>query len=125
MNKNMILFIDKFGRTIMGEIAEENVSSYTIKNPGVIHIAQDAQTKRFNFQVLPLILFELLDVDATKFYNIKFNKEDISVLTTDNNQLVKVNQAFINQYDAMFTALANGLKQENNSEANINTLEVK
>ena len=125
MNKNIILFIDKFGRTIMGEIAEENVSSYTIKNPGVIHITQDAQSKRFNFQVLPLILFELLDVDTTKFYNIKFNKEDISVLTTDNNQLVKVNQAFVNQYNAMFTALANGLKQENTTESNINTLEVK
>ena len=119
MNKNIILFIDKFGRTIMGEIFEETDNSLTIKNPGIIHISQDAGTKQFNFQVLPLILFELLDINNTKFYNIKVNKDEISILTTENNSYVQINEAFIKQYNAMFTALANGLKPQSSDTNNI------
>lgn len=124
MNKNIILFLDKFGRTVIGEIFEENENDLIIKNPGIINITQDAQSKRFNFQVLPLILFEIVNVDTTKFYNVKFNKSDISILTTENNNYVEVNSAFVSQYEAMFNALANGLKS-NIPETNDNVLEVK
>ena len=124
MNKNIILFLDKFGRTVIGEIFEENENDLIIKNPGIINITQDAQSKRFNFQVLPLVLFEIVNVDTTKFYNVKFNKSDISILTTENNNYVEVNSAFVSQYEAMFNALANGLKS-NIPETNDNVLEVK
>ena len=128
MEKNIIIFIDKFGRTLMGEVIDENVCSIQVKNPGVIHISQNAQNKGFNFQLLPLILFEIVDVSSTKSYITKFNKEDISILTTDGEHRVKANETFIKQYNTIFDALANGLQTAEKSQEvqqQPNILEVK
>ena len=128
MEKNIILFIDKFGRTLIGELIAENVCSIQVKNPSVIHISQNAQNKRFDFQLLPLILFEIIDVATTKSYVARFDKEDISILTTDGEHRVKVNEAFIKQYNTIFDALAKGLQtaeNNQNTQQQPNILEVK
>lgn len=110
-NKN-ILFIDKFGRTILGEVINENEKTLKIKNPGIIHISQDAQTHRFNFQVLPMVLFELIDVENTKECNLIIEKDNISIIMNENDEPIIPNKIFVQQRDNIFNALAKGLKNQ-------------
>ena len=56
---NYITFIDNAGRTIFGEVAEENDISIAVKNPVMIMVNQQ-QNGQMAVQLFPLFFQELL-----------------------------------------------------------------
>lgn len=109
MNK-IIIYNDKIGRTLIGEIANETETTVTIRNPSVMQIMQHPVTKEISMQLLPLILYELLDIENTKSYSIVYNKNDIDILRNgeNENEYLSPAQKFIDIRKTIFDKLADG-----------------
>jgi hypothetical protein len=73
------VFFDSVGRTILGEKieADSNESTFTIKNPAVVHIVPNQQSGQLQLQILPLFFKEFLaDKNDATFW--KYNRNQIT-----------------------------------------------
>ena len=119
----MIIFFDNIGRTIIGSIQSETDDKITVANPCAVQIGQHPATKEITMQLLPMVLFELIDIDNTKSYSIEFNKNNISILKDHHGEYAPVADKFIKIRKALFDRLENGtlseiMKQAQNSNTN-------
>ena len=136
MNKTIIYF-DRIGRTLMGEVINTTDNTITVKNPCVFQIQQVQRTpndKEFNIQLLPITLFEVTNIHETKSYNIEYDKKNIEILTNEDGSYVKPSDNFIKIREGMFGKLSDGTfekmlqdknLQSNNSNSQPETIEVK
>ena len=61
MSKKIITFIDPIGRTIIGEEVSLTKEKLKVKNPAIIHVAQNNQTGQLQVQTLPLFFREFIN----------------------------------------------------------------
>jgi hypothetical protein len=61
--QNLVTFIDHIGRTIVGEQVSSTKDSIKVKNPAIIHVAQNNQTGQIQVQTLPLFFREFINPD--------------------------------------------------------------
>ncbi|NDG29123.1 hypothetical protein EB118_03360 [bacterium] len=96
---NITTFIDHIGRTLVGELVEENDTHIVVKNPAIIHV-QPTQTGQLNVQTIPLYFREFIsDKNKNDGTSWKFNKATIvqGVNIENDGRLV-------DQYNRLFAA---------------------
>lgn len=121
-----IIFFDRIGRTITGEVSKENDVEITIKNPCVFQISPNPQTREFNMTLLPVVLFELIN-PKTKSYEITYCKNNIEILKNEDGSYVEPTEHFINARENMFNKLSSGEFEKivnNKSDSNKSTPEI-
>ena len=103
--KDLVVFLDTIGRTIIGERTSETEEHVSVKNPAVVNIvpqqAQDPNTgqtvQRMALQLFPVFFKEFL-ADKEEDVVFAYNKKNISLSESDIVLDFKVNI----QYEQMF-----------------------
>ena len=52
-DKNLVVFVDNIGRTIVGEDVNSDDNAWTIKNPSIVHVQPNPQTGQMTVQLIP------------------------------------------------------------------------
>lgn len=90
------VIIDSMGRTILGEVVEDDGETLTLNNPIIMHF-QAMQNGQLNLQLFPLFFFELIDA----------NSRDINRWCWDKRAIVfgkvKLTQDILDRYEAINT----------------------
>jgi hypothetical protein len=99
-NKQLTVFLDSIGRTIIGKIHNETESTLSVENPALVHIQANPQTNQLQLQILPLFFREFQDNrTAPTVWNYK------KATITTSEQIVFANQ-FVQQYEQIFQSVA-------------------
>jgi hypothetical protein len=97
-NKDIAVFLDNIGRTIIGKIANETPDTLTIQNPALVHIQANPQTQQLQLQILPLFFREFQNHGVlSTSWNFKKNN-----ITT--SEPIDFAPQFIAQYEQLFGA---------------------
>ena len=97
-DKNLVVFVDNIGRTIVGEDVNSNKSEWTIKNPSIVHVQPNPQTGQMTVQLIPFFFKEFSNNgDDTEW---TFNKAN---LVTSNTVL---DNRLVDQYNRVNSAIA-------------------
>lgn len=102
--RELVVFLDLVGRTIIGEKREETPSHLVVKNPAVVNIAEQIvpnsdgnAVKRMALQLFPLFFREFL---ATKEEPIVFRYNKNNITPTDGTVILDFKVGI--QYDQLF-----------------------
>lgn len=95
-NKELTVFLDNVGRTIIGKIQNENESSLTIENPALVHIQANPQTNQLQLQILPLF-FKEFQADKNQATAWTYKKANITVA-----EPITFAAQFTAQYEQLF-----------------------
>lgn len=117
--KDIVLFLDKVGRTLVGEIVDTTETTYKIKNPAVMQIGQNPVDRKLSVQLLPFVLFEMIDINVVKEYVIEYNKGDINIVKNVDGTYATPAQHFIETREKLFNALRDGTFLKPNSEPEV------
>lgn len=91
-DKNILVFLDNIGRSVIGVLAEESTTHVKVENPAIVHVVPNAQTNQLQLQILPLF-FKEFTIDRNKSIFWSFNKSNITL-----NEGLELTPQFINQY---------------------------
>jgi hypothetical protein len=69
--------IDHIGRTVIGEVVEQNTDTLVLNNPVIIHVQPNPQNGQLQVQSFPYIFMEFLTADSRKKNHWTFNKKSI------------------------------------------------
>jgi hypothetical protein len=58
MSKDLTVFVDGIGRTVVGEVASENKTTLSVKNPAILHVQPNATTGQIQVQLIPFFFKE-------------------------------------------------------------------
>ena len=105
--EKQIIFFDKIGRLIIGDVFYETEKTLAVKNPCVFQV-QPTPNRQFNISLLPAVLFEQLNIAETTNYNVTYNKDNIEILTDDYGAYIKPAENFLNNRKQMFDKLVSG-----------------
>lgn len=94
--KQLTVFLDNIGRTIIGKIVDQDDSILSIENPALVHIQANPQTNQLQLQILPLF-FKEFQADKNSPTLWTFKKGNI---TTSGD--IPFAPQFIAQYEQMF-----------------------
>jgi hypothetical protein len=97
---NITTICDNSGRIIIGEKTNNGAESIRLKNPAIIHVVPNPQTKQLQVQLLPYIFHEFLDSSK------KDTSWDFPHTTTVIGNEVSLDVRLINQYNKMFNPSA-------------------
>lgn len=97
-NKEMTVFLDNIGRTIIGKIDKQDKDTITIENPALVHVQPNQQTNQLQLQILPLF-FREFQADKTQPTVWNFKKNNITTCET-----IPFAIQFSAQYEQMFQA---------------------
>lgn len=97
---NITTICDSTGRIIIGEKVETTESFLSLKNPAIIHVVPNPQTKQLQVQLLPYIFHEFLD--SSKKDTVWSFPQD-SIVTGED---VTLDVRLVNQYNKMFNPSA-------------------
>ena len=95
-NKQLTVFLDNIGRTIIGKIVKENDDLLTIENPALVHIQANPQTNQLQLQILPLF-FREFQADRSQPTVWNFKKQNITT-----SEQIPFAVQFTAQYEQMF-----------------------
>jgi hypothetical protein len=99
-NNKLTVFLDYVGRTIIGEIVEENDSQFKIKNPVILSTVQTPDN-RMSIQLFPLLFREFLaDKEADVIF--PFNKSYITPIHDNENNSISLDFRLQAQYSQIF-----------------------
>lgn len=98
-DKEIIVFLDTIGRTVLGKLHSQDDKKLSVENPALVHIQPNPQTNQLQLQILPLF-FKEFQADKSQSTVWHFNKNSITV--TDN---IPFSFQFIAQYEQLFAAL--------------------
>lgn len=97
-NNKLTVFLDNIGRTIIGNLQDENETTLSIENPALVHIQASPQNGQLQLQLLPLFFKEFqLDKAASTVWN--YRKDSITTANT-----VEFHPQFQAQYSQLFSA---------------------
>jgi len=97
-NKELTVFLDTIGRTVVGKAIEQTDTTLTIENPALVHIQPNPQTNQLQLQILPLF-FKEFQADKSKPTVWHFNKANITL-----SESIQFAFQFAAQYDQLFAA---------------------
>ena len=95
-NKELTVFLDTIGRTIIGKIAKQDDSVLTIENPALVHIQANPQTNQLQLQILPLFFKEF---QADKNQPTVWNFKKANITTAES---IPFAAQFTAQYEQLF-----------------------
>lgn len=96
--KNLTVFLDSIGRTIIGNVVKEDDTILAVENPALVHIQPSPQTSQLQLQLLPLFFKEFqADKTAPTVWNYKKN-----AITLSNS--IEFHGQFLTQYQQLFAA---------------------
>lgn len=98
-NKQLTVFLDNIGRTIIGKAVKEDDSVLTIQNPALVHIQANPQTNQLQLQVLPLFFKEF---QADKNQPTVWNFKKANITSADE---ISFAVQFTAQYEQIFQPL--------------------
>jgi len=94
--KQLTVFLDTIGRTIIGKVASESTDTLAVENPAVVHVQPNPQTNQLQLQILPLFFREF---QADRNQATVWNYRKANITTCDD---VTFAVQFISQYEQMF-----------------------
>ena len=97
-DKEIIVFLDTIGRTVLGKLHSQDDNKLSVENPALVHIQPNPQTNQLQLQILPLF-FKEFQADKTQSTVWHFNKSSITL--TDSTTF---SFQFIAQYEQLFAA---------------------
>lgn len=95
-NKELTVFLDAIGRTIIGKTINQTETTLTIENPALVHIQPNSQTNQLQLQILPLF-FKEFQADKSQPTVWHFNKANITL-----SDSIPFAFQFAAQYDQLF-----------------------
>lgn len=95
-NKQLTVFLDAIGRTIIGKIAKEDDNILSIENPALVHVQPNPQTNQLQLQILPLF-FREFQADRSQPTVWNFKKANITT-----SESIPFAVQFTAQYEQMF-----------------------
>jgi hypothetical protein len=95
-NKQLTVFLDNIGRTIIGKIAKETDSILSVENPALVHVQANPQTNQLQLQILPLFFREF---QADKSQPTVWNYKKSNITTSEE---IPFAIQFVAQYEQMF-----------------------
>lgn len=110
---NITVFLDAIGRTIIGEVSNDDTTEQTlgIKNPAVVSIVPNTQTGQITLQILPLF-FKEFQAEKSEPTTWIYNKSNITV-----SKNISLDFRFLAQYNQIFKSTpAEQPTKDNSSE---------
>jgi len=95
-NKQLTVFLDNIGRTIIGKVAKQDDATLSIENPALVHVQANPQTNQLQLQILPLF-FREFQSDRTQPTVWNYKKANITV-----SDEISFAEQFLAQYEQMF-----------------------
>ena len=96
-NKDLIVFLDNIGRTIIGKIESQTDETLSVENPALVHIQPNPQTNQIQLQLLPLFFREFQN-DKTKPTVWNFKKANTTL-----SDKIEFSPQFVAQYEQIFS----------------------
>ena len=96
-NKNIVVFFDTVGRTIIAESLEETATELKVKNPVIVHIVPNQQTGQMALQVFPAFCKEF-QADKSEDTTWSYPKNIIAT-----SQPIALDFRLLSQYESMFS----------------------
>ena len=95
-NKQLTVFLDTIGRTIIGNVSNESETTLSVENPALVHVQANPQTNQLQLQILPLFFreFQLNKAEPTVW---NYNKSNITM-----SEEIAFAEQFVAQYQQMF-----------------------
>lgn len=100
-DKNLTVFVDNIGRTVLGEVVNDSKTELVVKQPAILHVVPNQQTGQISVQLLPFFFKEFSTTDS-KDVTWTFLKNQ---LTMSNG--LKLDAKIIDQYDNMYSPIVN------------------
>tara|TARA_Y100000310_G_C20702883_1_gene831619 strand:+ start:12390 stop:12767 length:378 start_codon:yes stop_codon:yes gene_type:complete len=98
-DKNLTVFVDNIGRTVIGEVEKETKSELVVVNPAIIHVVPNQQTGQISVQLLPFFFKEFTratELNATW----TFNKAHLTV-----SKGINLDDKIISQYKGLYSPI--------------------
>ena len=99
-NKQLTVFLDNIGRTIIGKIASQDDVVMSVQNPALVHIQANPQNNQLQLQILPLFFKEF---QADKNQPTVWNFKKANITTAES---IPFAAQFTAQYEQMFQQAA-------------------
>ena len=99
-DKNLTVFVDTVGRTIMGEVVKEGKTVLELKNPAILHVQPNAQTGQIQVQLIPFFFKEFASGADDKDVTWEFLRNSVTVAKN-----LKLDERLITQYTNMYSVV--------------------
>tara|TARA_R100000808_G_scaffold24782_1_gene58284 strand:- start:655 stop:1041 length:387 start_codon:yes stop_codon:yes gene_type:complete len=96
--KDIEVFVDGIGRTIVGELEGSDDTHVDVKNPAIVHVQPNPQTGQIQVQLVPFFFKEFAEGDSDTTWSFK---KDNLVL----GKGVQLDARLLDQYSRMFSAI--------------------
>jgi len=100
-DKNLTVFVDGIGRTILGELISSNDLELVVKNPSIIHVVPNQQTGQISVQLLPFF-FKEFTKSSTLETKWTFNRANLVF-----SEGIDLDAKLVEQYGSMYSAIIN------------------
>jgi len=98
-DKNLSVFIDNIGRTILGETVSDTKTTLEIKNPAIVHVQPNQQTGQISVQLVPVFFKEFQAGDKNDSTWVWLKSNLVTAKDVDLDDRLK------QQYTNMFSAI--------------------
>lgn len=79
MKDKLIVFSDHIGRTVAGVKVSEDDKTLVVKNPVIVHIEPNPQTKQLHAHTYPYMFMEVVSPETRETNEWTFNKPTIVI----------------------------------------------
>lgn len=100
-DKNLTVFVDNIGRTVLGEVVSDTETELVVKQPAILHVVPNQQTGQISVQLLPFFFKEFATSEA-KDVTWTFLKQHLTI-----SNGLKLDGKIISQYDNMYSPIVN------------------
>jgi hypothetical protein len=99
-NKNIVVFADSIGRTIVGGLESETNKTLTVKNPAVLNVQPNPQTGQIQVQLIPYFFKEFVKGGTGTEVTWEFVKSNIARASN-----VELDDRLVSQYENMYSVI--------------------
>ena len=102
--KELSVFVDGIGRTLVGETVNETKTALEIKNPAIVHVQPNQQTGQISVQIIPFFFKEFLKTNSedTTWEFLKCNITLAKNVDLDDRLITQ----YVNMYNVVQTPVA-------------------
>jgi len=97
-DKNLVVFVDGIGRTLVGDQTSSDKSTLTVKNPAILHVQPNQQTGQISVQLVPFFFKEFQKGGGDSTWT--FKKDNVTLA-----EEMELDERLLSQYNNMFSAL--------------------
>ena len=98
-DKNLTVFVDNIGRTVLGQVVKDTKTELVVENPAIIHVVPNQQTGQISVQIIPYFFKEFLDPKC-ETSTWEFLKSSITL-----SKNLDLDQRLVSQYTNMYSVV--------------------